>query len=152
MNAIKDLQIINPTHLIKKIYMVEKLNFFILLTFASMNSYGGLFGPSNYEECVLDGLKNAKTEMAASLLSRVCHQKFPKKYQPVIDECSITLNGKTFTSGKPKNLSDYSIVTFTGSSDKLYVPNDEIGNLKRSLLTSEKKKINSLCPRINLQE
>ena len=47
----------------------------LILTIGS-SAYAGLFGPSNYEECVLDGLKDAKTDGALVLLMNFCSDKF----------------------------------------------------------------------------
>jgi len=37
------------------------------------------FGPKNYEDCVLDGIKNAKSDQAANAVIHACSQKFPDK-------------------------------------------------------------------------
>ena len=39
----------------------------------------GLFGPSNFNDCVLEGLKTAKTEFAIKALYSTCASKFPSK-------------------------------------------------------------------------
>lgn len=44
---------------------------------------GGIFGPSSYEDCVLEGLKTAKTENAVSSLHYVCRKKFPEQKRVV---------------------------------------------------------------------
>ena len=36
----------------------------------------GLFGPSTYEDCVLEGVKNAKVESAVGAIISSCNQKF----------------------------------------------------------------------------
>ena len=57
-----------------------KRTFIVLSTFLlilSSNAHAGLFGPSNFEECVLDALKDAKTEYAAQLVQAMCLEKFP---------------------------------------------------------------------------
>ncbi len=38
-----------------------------------------LFGPKNYEDCVLDGVKNAKTNKAVAVVVQACANKFPRK-------------------------------------------------------------------------
>jgi hypothetical protein len=40
------------------------------------SAYGGLFGPSNYEECVLDGAKAARTSDAIFAIRSACASKF----------------------------------------------------------------------------
>lgn len=37
----------------------------------------GLFGPSNFWECVLDKMPGSQNELAAKLAARHCGQKFP---------------------------------------------------------------------------
>lgn len=39
-------------------------------------AYGGLFGPSNYEECVIDGAKAARTSDAIFAIRSACAAKF----------------------------------------------------------------------------
>lgn len=47
-------------------------------------SYAGIFGPSNYEDCVLEGMKGVKSDLAARVIISACAGKFPskKKYTP----------------------------------------------------------------------
>ena len=47
-------------------------------------SHAGLFGPSNYEECVLENVKTAQTDRAVSAVMLMCQDKFPKKVIPVL--------------------------------------------------------------------
>lgn len=37
------------------------------------------FGPNSYEDCVLDGIKNAKSDQAANAVMFACRKKFPDK-------------------------------------------------------------------------
>lgn len=57
-------------------------SFFIATTPVS----AGLFGPSNFDECVLDGVKDAKTETAARLVAQACRNKFPLPTTPAYNE------------------------------------------------------------------
>jgi len=122
----------------------------ILLTLLSVNSYGGIFGPSNYEECVLDGLKNTKTESSVYLLRQTCQQKFQKDSEKkVINICSLTWNGKTFYPGRPEMIDKYTTITFKGTSDILFVPDNMIDSVTQSFILKEKDKIQTICPGIN---
>lgn len=47
--------------------------------FVTSSSSAGLFGPSDYDECVLDGLKNAKSKDLAPAIYNACANKFPTK-------------------------------------------------------------------------
>ena len=61
-----------------------KLTFIICLTISVLLSgsgvtSAGLFGPSNYEECILDGMKGVKSDLAAKAVIGACARKFPSK-------------------------------------------------------------------------
>lgn len=43
----------------------------------------GLFGPSNFEDCVLDGVKNARSNQAANAIMMACRGKFPLSPTPL---------------------------------------------------------------------
>lgn len=49
-----------------------------LLSIVSCSAFAGLFGPSNYEECVLERLKDAKSEYSAKLVQAMCLERFSK--------------------------------------------------------------------------
>lgn len=49
------------------------------LVIAPTMAIAGLFGPSNFDECVLDGIKEAKTDTAAQMVAQACRNKFPLK-------------------------------------------------------------------------
>ena len=51
-------------------------------------SHAGLFGPSNYEECVLENVKTAQTDRAVSAVMLMCQEKFPEKVIPVLPKLS----------------------------------------------------------------
>jgi|GEM_PF-1334861 len=42
-------------------------------------STAGWFGPSNYSECVIDGMKGVSSDVAARAVSNACAAKFPAK-------------------------------------------------------------------------
>ena len=61
----------------------------ILLFLSSVSlSHAGLFGPSNYEECVLENVKTAQTDRAVSVVVMTCLDKFPQKVIPVLPKLS----------------------------------------------------------------
>ena len=39
----------------------------------------GWFGPNNYEECILENMKEITSDQAARLISKACQEKFPQK-------------------------------------------------------------------------
>jgi len=52
----------------------------ILLLCTSANA--GIFGPSNFEECILEQMKGIKSDAAANAVTYACRAKFPAKETP----------------------------------------------------------------------
>jgi hypothetical protein len=42
-------------------------------------AFAGLFGPSNYDECVLEHLKGVSSDVGARMVAAVCANQFPAK-------------------------------------------------------------------------
>ncbi len=51
----------------------------LLALFYAAYANAGLFGPSNFEECVLDQMKGVKSDAAANAITFACRSKFPAK-------------------------------------------------------------------------
>ncbi len=58
----------------------------LLVLLCSANSFAGLFGPSNFEECILDQMKNIKSDAAANAVTYACRKKFPATPEPKTSE------------------------------------------------------------------
>src|SRR5690242_16083174 len=43
----------------------------------STEAASGWFGPSNYDECILDGMKGVTSDVAAKAIIYACRNKFP---------------------------------------------------------------------------
>jgi hypothetical protein len=66
-----------------KNFIQIKLQLFIIATTLACSSHAWtLFGPKNFEDCVLDGVKSAKTEQASNAVIMACRNKFPPKSNP----------------------------------------------------------------------
>ncbi len=59
---------------------IIKINLFFLAFLLGMpsTSFAGWFGPRNYDECILESLKGVTSDVAATMISRSCREKFPK--------------------------------------------------------------------------
>lgn len=57
----------------KKIFVL----FFLICTYT--NTFAGLFGPSNFEECLLENLKNVSNSDAVNAITAACSLKFQNK-------------------------------------------------------------------------
>lgn len=53
------------------------MSIFVLCLVVINSSYAGWFGPSNYDECILDGMKGVNSDVAAKLVAQACRKKFP---------------------------------------------------------------------------
>ncbi len=72
----------------------------------SSNGNAGLFSPSNYNECVIDVSKNAKTDAAVGIGISACEREFPSKpLNPIqsIKTCNVYWDGFEFKSGEADN-------------------------------------------------
>jgi hypothetical protein len=130
------------------------LKFCILVPLAfSTNAHAGIFGPSNYEECVLSGLKDAKNEVSTQLLNKVCREKFQREPEKKINkDCFITWNGKNFVSGRPENTPIYTKIVFKGTSDAIFIPSNLMDTVNQEFVLRERATIKSICPNINLDQ
>ena len=54
---------------------MKKIIFIIAV--APVIANAGLFGPSNFEECILKGMKNVSSDQAANMIAYACREKFP---------------------------------------------------------------------------
>jgi hypothetical protein len=54
--------------------------------------------PDNYDDCILDGMKDAKTDAAIPVITRACERKFPvKTTKPLKGVISDSCIGNTST-------------------------------------------------------
>ena len=126
---------------------------FYLICVISLNSHASIFGPSNYEECVLSGLKDAKNEVSTQLLNKVCREKFQREPEKKINkDCYVTWSGTNFISGRPENISNYTKITFKGTSDAIYIQNNLMETVNQAFILKERVSIKSICPNINLDQ
>jgi hypothetical protein len=62
---------------------------FIFL-FVAFSVEAGWFGPSNYDECIIESMKGVTSDVAARHVARSCRQKFPDK--PIAQKKSRNLS------------------------------------------------------------
>ena len=55
---------------------MRKVALVILILLASP-VHAGIFGPSTYEECILENMKGVQSDVAARQIARACRQQFP---------------------------------------------------------------------------
>jgi hypothetical protein len=85
--------------------METKIFLAIVLAVLMGHANAGLFGPSNYDDCILDGVKQAKTDLAVQAVYQSCRNKFPKavgsdnKSPKVAEPCNVYWTGREFKIG-----------------------------------------------------
>jgi hypothetical protein len=125
-------------HITIKLFFVS---FFLIFTFSSNAQ---IFAPSNYEDCVLKGLKEAKTDSAIAVLIGICRSKFDKnenstgksaeKKQQLPGMCHLYWDGiKTTRLSStpkewPKELRGFTIARHNIDFATIYVPNSFIAS------------------------
>lgn len=117
-----------------------KLFIFCMPFMTSISGYAQIFGPSTYEDCVLQGLKEAKTELSVSVLMGICSSKFGKKEKPkdrkqdTAASCFLYWDGlSTSKLESPpkdwrKNYSAFSISKYNIEFAIIYVPKSFTNN------------------------
>lgn len=72
---------------------------FLILSLSSIPVQAGWFGPSNYDECIIESMKGVQSNIAARLIYKSCKKKFPttRNSQPATklpDKFISMLDGK----------------------------------------------------------
>ena len=59
----------------------------VTIGFSATVKAGWLFGPSNYDECILEYMKNSQSNVAVGKIKKACRDKFyvPKKIKKPVD-------------------------------------------------------------------
>jgi hypothetical protein len=109
-----------------------------------------VFGPNNYDDCVLEGLKTAKTDLAAVLVKQSCASKFKNatktnQLEPVYD-CSVVWSNNTFVKGTPANPSNYREFEIDATTVIGYIPKSATDRAIGELIKNNIELINKLCP------
>ena len=60
----------------------------IVLVLFSTSAFAGLFGPSDYDECIIDAMQGVTSDNAANYISHSCEKKFPRNFE-VKPECLL---------------------------------------------------------------
>ena len=51
----------------------------LVLLGAFSSAYAGIFGPSSFDDCVLESMKGVTSDIAARAIYQSCREKFPEK-------------------------------------------------------------------------
>lgn len=130
---------------------VNKWSFWVVATMFPAIAFAQIFGPSNYEECVLKGIRDANTEGAVSALKDACAAKFLRgKGNATVSECNLTWNGNKFLPGAPLDRAKFIAIRFKQTSDLVYMPEQMDRKLMRQAIEQQIAEIRKICPGISL--
>lgn len=62
----------------------------LLILFMPLVGNAGLFGPSDYNECILKSMKGVTSDVAAGAIRRACWEKFPKKQKKKLKSSELS--------------------------------------------------------------
>lgn len=117
----------------------------ISLFFSASLSHAWIFSPSNYEGCISDVVKNAKTELSVQLGVENCRNKFGDKDNK-IKECSVTWNGFVFVKGSPETISRYTEVGIINTTHRVFLPLDMKKEVIEDIMKKNIGQIKKFCP------
>ena len=131
------------------------MKFFLLLVlvFTSISSHAQLFGPTNYEDCVIKNIKESMTDFAIKTVQQTCWDKFKtidSKGSGSINECYVTWTGDKFVAGSPRNTEQFIKIQFSKTTNQIYMPAHMDRGVMREKITQDIVKIQSICPGINI--
>ena len=110
----------------------------------------------SYEDCVIEGAKEAKTDLAMSYLENACREKYPdseRSSEPeskTVTNCNVTWNGTTFVKGLPESQSEFVAIRFPNTPDRLWLPAPIV--VGKSFIRLHSSEITKICPSLTVPE
>jgi hypothetical protein len=126
--------------------MKLKILFVFILTIFYQFSYAGLFGPSTYDDCILDGVKSAKTDLAVRAVYQACRSKFPEFDSGNVKDCSVVWSGKQFIKGSPENIFNYQQVGISDTTIAVFFPKGLDKEGIEQIMKGKIQDVKKLCP------
>ncbi|MBT8587838.1 hypothetical protein G6675_06080 [Polynucleobacter paneuropaeus] len=123
-----------------------KFLFLIFSIVFTQFSYAGIFGPSTYDDCILEGVKSAKTDLAISAVYQACRNKFPEKGGDKFKDCSAVWTGKQFVKGSPEIYSNYQQVSIQDTTIAIFFPKDLKPDGISQIMRSKIEDVKKICP------
>jgi hypothetical protein len=117
----------------------------ILLLLSASPSYAWIFSPSNYDDCISEVVKNAKTELSVQLGVQNCKNKFSGN-EKKIKECSVTWNGSAFVRGSPETISRYTEIGILNTAHRVFLPSNMKKEVIEETMMNHMSQIEKFCP------
>lgn len=117
-----------------------------------------LFGPKNYDDCILKGMQGITSDRAAGAVVNACRNKFPDKSGNVgglVHDCTMTYAGGKFVAGRPASPSNYATISFEGTTSTIHIPKSMLSDKSREssvrvLFEQNERAIRKICPDIKI--
>jgi len=122
---------------------INKLTLILVLIVPSYCYSWSLTGPNNYDECIGEVIKNAKTDVTARMGRQNCSERFKKNGE--VEECSATWNGTRFVRGYPKNKFLYKEINIENTTHRIFIPNMKTEDVD-IFMNENIEKIKPVCP------
>jgi len=107
-----------------------KRNSLLLLTIVagSTVALAGLFGPNNFEECILDSMKGVTSDQAANAITYACRKKFQNQAEPKKSTRTLTADELKLVTGRgaPAYSGDYYSIDLYNGNSKVSITNATI--------------------------
>jgi hypothetical protein len=117
-----------------------------IFSICASNSFAGIFPASNYDDCILDGVKSAKTDLAVRAVYQACRSKFPESEGAKFKDCSVVWSGKSFIKGSPENINNYQQVGIVDTTVAVFFPKDISNDGMKTIMQNKIQDIKKLCP------
>ena len=88
----------------------------VLALINPISAGAGWFGPSNVDECILDGMKGVTSDAAAGAIYRSCHNKYPRQ-TPATTKIPDTVLEKLNGKGQITDYGYFSGTLYNGNTD-----------------------------------
>jgi hypothetical protein len=132
------------------------LVFAVLISTNDVHAWS-LFGPRNYEDCILKEMQGITSDRAASAVMRACREKFSDRTQDsgaFVKDCTMTYAGGKFIRGRPESPSKYAEIVFENTTSTIYIPKSMLSNFTNrggvKFMEENEASIRKICPDIKI--
>jgi len=105
----------------KEVMIYRKILYLYMCVFIMVptTAFAGWFGPSDYDECIIEGMKGVQSDVAARLVRQSCLKKFPPQKDKTPKSEKIPQDSKENLSGHTGigSLGYFSGNIYNGNSD-----------------------------------
>ena len=118
---------------------VNSVSVFLLCVVLPVNAYSGWFGPKDFDECIIEGMKGVQSDVAAKLVYQSCLKKFPPKKAKVPEKTKLPIEALEKLTGHAglKSSGYFSGNIYNGNSDwtvtELIIDIREKDSIKKSI-------------------